>query len=200
MGRMLAYVSAGAVVGYFGEAVFGKERPIWLSGLSLLVIALALVINGYRTFARKPLHFPTPRFIDKISASLWKALKISSMPKSVTAGAAGVLTVFLPCGHLYSFLIGAIATGSAIRGAGFMFAFWLGSAPLLSFGGIWIQKLLRPRIDGGQQWAGVLLIVAGLFSVASFAMRADSFAKQATHSEIKSVQPSEHESCHGMKM
>ncbi len=178
IGRMISYCLVGAFVGAFGEALLGHNRPGWLSQVSLLVIGLLLFTNGYRAIAGKSLHLPLPLFLNRLSMRLWRCLRVSHLPQAVTAAAAGFFTVFLPCGHLYSFLIGAVATGSALKGAAFMFAFWLGSAPLLSFSGVWLQKILRPKIEGGQRWAGVLLVLAGLFSVLSFGARTESFAKQ----------------------
>jgi uncharacterized protein len=177
MGRMVAYGLAGAAAGGFGEVVLGRERPVWLINLSLVTIGLLLFFNGYRAIAGKSLHLPLPAFMTNFSMKLWKKLRTLPLPPSAAAGIAGVLTVFLPCGHLYSFLIGAVAMGGALKGAGFMFAFWLGSAPLLSFGAVWLQKLLHPTIAGGQRWAGVLLIVAGLFSILAFGANTENFLK-----------------------
>ena len=194
-GRMLAYTGAGAIVGGFGESILGNDRPQWLSTTSLLSIAVILIFNGYRAILGKPWHLTTPRFLNRFSIRIWKYLRLSALPKIITAGAAGVLTVFLPCGHLYSFLIGAVAIGSAIKGAAFMFAFWLGSAPLLSFGGAWIQKILKPKIDQGQRWAGVFLILAGILSLVAFGARAHSFSQHLTNSKSNSqvlVRPSCH--------
>ena len=178
LGRMTAYSIAGAIVGAFGETVLGPSRPVWLSGISLGLIGILLLINGYRAFMNKPLHLPVPKFLTQLSMTLWKSLRVSSLPKATAAGIAGILTVLLPCGHLYSFLLGAVATGSAFKGAIFMFSFWLGSTPLLSFSGAWMQMLLRPKIANGQRWAGILLICAGLVSVLAFGARAETFGKQ----------------------
>lgn len=196
LGRMLAYTVAGALVGGFGQALLGEDRPQWLSSLSLLLLALLLVVNGYRAISGKSMHLPVPEFLNKLSMKLWRNLRLSRLPQTLTASAAGILTVFLPCGHLYGFLLGAVATGSALKGAVFMFAFWLGSAPLLSVSGSWLQKILKPRIEGGQRWAGVLLVIAGLFSILTFGAKTENFAKhlQKNQQQDQSQKSSEH--CH----
>jgi uncharacterized protein len=178
IGRMVAYCLAGASVGGLGETVLGQGRPLWLTNLSLITIGVLLFFNGYRAVVGKSLHLPLPTFLTRFSMKFWKALRMSSFPPFITAALAGIFTVLLPCGHLYSFLIGAVATGSALKGAVFMFAFWLGSAPLLSFGVAWFQKLLHPNISGGQRWAGMLLIIAGLFSILAFKTNAENFVQQ----------------------
>lgn len=195
LGRMIAYSTAGAIVGAFGEAILGHERPLWLSTFSILLISVILIFNGYRAVSGKSLHLSTPQFLNHLSAKIWRFLRLSSLPKIFTASLAGFLTVFLPCGHLYGFLIGAVATGSALKGATFMFAFWLGSTPLLSFGGVWIQKFLKPKINKGQRWAGVFLIIAGLLSLVAFAERAQSYSQQLLDSKSNSQVP-HRPSCH----
>ncbi len=176
IGRGSAYALAGAVAGGLGQTVLSEERSQVLTDLSLLLIALLLVVNGYRAVMNKPLHFKVPAWLTRISMFLWsgvRASRSSRWPPSVTAAAAGVLTVFLPCGHLYTFLVGSVATGHAAAGALFMTAFWLGSTPLLSFSAMGMQRFLRSRDGQRQRWAGGILVVAGIFSVLAFGARTD---------------------------
>lgn len=171
LGRMLAYVTAGAIVGRIGQVALGPSQPFWISEVTLITIAILLFVNGYRAFFNRPLHLPVPRFLSSFTLYLWKLTGLSSLPKTAAAMITGILTVFLPCGHLYGFLLGAVATGSMAKGAIFMFAFWLGSAPLLSVSGSWLQRIFRPKFEGGQRWSGALLIAAGLFSLLVFSYR-----------------------------
>lgn len=191
-GRFLSYALAGAMAGAMGKTVLGDEQPLWLSGLTLFSVAVLLILHGYRMFAKKPskssLHFPVPKVVSNVSMTLWRLLRQPRVPRVAAAGIAGILTVLLPCGHLYTFLVGAVATGSAARGAAFMAAFWLGSTPLLSVSGHWLQKILRPRVEGGHRWAGVLLIFAGLSSVVAFGARTPGYRKAVA--EIRSTGPS----------
>lgn len=168
LGRMVSYTTAGAILGAFGDSVLDVGQTTWLASLSLLVIAGLLMINGYQTMTGRSLHFPLPKKMIGISAFVWRHLKIQKMPRSLGGFVAGFFTVMIPCGHLYSFFVGAITTGSAGRGAVFMFAFWMGSAPLLSLGSIWIRKLVNERVAPTRRIAGALLMGAGLFSVLTF--------------------------------
>lgn len=205
LGRLNGYATAGAIAGSMGQSVFGSERPPWLGAFAVITIAVLLVWTGYRVLANRPFHYKIPKFVATFSAYLWRLLRLSDLPKPVAAGLAGALTVLLPCGHLYTFLIGAVATGSAVGGAVFMAAFWLGSAPLLSFGGSFIQHLVRSRGERRQRMAGVILVVAGLASVAAFGARADNYARllnaaptealgNSTEKEHQAAQPEHH--CH----
>ena len=53
------------------------------------------------------------------------------MPKSIQAIFIGGASVLLPCSWLYTFLIGAISTGSPLKGAAAMLSFSLGTIPAL---------------------------------------------------------------------
>lgn len=172
IGRMLSYSSAGALSGAFGSQIFGTQSPPWLSAVSVLTLALALLFNSYKIYQGQTLHFKLPSALNQISLKIWNFLKLSKLSKNITSLLAGVATVFLPCGHLYSFLIGAVATGSAIRGAIFMFAFWLGSTPLLSLTTRILHGFFSQQLLSNQKWAASFLLLAGFLSVLSFGARA----------------------------
>lgn len=190
MGRMFAYVLLGATLGAFGQTLLSTQQSVWISSLSLISIASALLVNGYRVLRGRPLHFPVPAIGTWLSKMTWGRLKLREWPLSLGGFLAGLLTVFLPCGHLYSFLVGAVATGSAIKGAGFMFAFWLGSAPLLSFGSVWFRQALRHRSRKMQRAAGALLVFAGLMSCLTFGARTfEIYQAQAAPVPIENQPP-----------
>ena len=171
LGRLISYVTVGALLGAFGHMLWRDDQTLWISALSLGLISLLLIVNGYRAVTGKPLHLRLPVKLQRILTSLFQAAKVNRFPPGVTSFLAGLMTVLLPCGHLYSFFLGAVASGSAARGAGFMFAFWLGSTPVLSFGSVWIQKTITKGPARAQRIAGGLLVAAGLFSVLTFGAR-----------------------------
>lgn len=181
LGRMIGYTTAGAVVGALGNEILSGLNTCWVSTFSIFFIAILLIVNGYRAFLGRPLHLPMPKFLSKLSSRLWLHIRTSKLPKFFSSALAGLFTVFLPCGHLYGFLLGAVATGSAGRGAAFMFAFWLGSTPLLSVSGTVLQKILQTKMINGQRLAGALLVLAGVISVAAFGFRAQSSHEHQTH-------------------
>jgi hypothetical protein len=63
----------------------------------------------------------------------------------------------------------------------------------MSIGGIWIQKFFRPRIASGQRWAGVLLILAGLSSLAAFGLRSQT---REAHAQDLSSPVTQRPICH----
>lgn len=185
LGRMITYTFAGALFGAFGQTLLGPTRSPWIANMSLLTVASLLLYNGYRALSLRPIHFAFPEALNRFQISAWKKLCVPTNSNSFLAGS---LTVLLPCGHLYSFLLGAVATGSAVKGAGFMFAFWLGSTPLLSFGSAWLRQLLRNQNEKARRWGGILLVAAGLFSILTFGVRSFEIynagkADSAAHSQ-----------------
>jgi uncharacterized protein len=56
---------------------------------------------------------------------------IARLPTTGRAAALGCVTALLPCGWLYGFVLAAAGTGSALRGALVLAAFWSGSVPVL---------------------------------------------------------------------
>ena len=181
-GRLFSYALMGALAGAFGDSILGSERPAWLAMATLLMIAVLLIFNAWRLWSGRSLHVPLPQWLSPIWMKIWRL--IIALPPQISAGAAGLLTVLLPCGHLASFLVGAMVAGTALKGAGWMIAFWAGSMPLLSLSGGWLQKLLRPD-SRHRPWAGAVLVVVGLVSLAAFAGRLNQF-------QTKSLNPMHH--------
>jgi uncharacterized protein len=171
LGRMASYVAVGALLGAFGDVLWNQDQATWIAGLSLATISVLLILNGYRTLRGEALHFHLPATVQRVLNSAVKIGRLDRLPPPATSLLAGVFTVLLPCGHLYSFFLGAVASGSSFRGAAFMFAFWLGSTPLLSFGSVWLRRRIAKSPAHAQKWAGVLLVAAGLFSVLTFGAR-----------------------------
>jgi len=131
-GRILSYTFAGAIAGLVGASSFFLEHvlPIQhvLYGISsLMLIALGLYLAGIW-------HGIT--YLEGAGKGIWKTLQPYSkryipVQNIKQAFFLGSLWGWLPCGLVYSVLIAAIATGSAINGGLAMLAFGLGTLPTL---------------------------------------------------------------------
>jgi sulfite exporter TauE/SafE len=131
-GRILSYTFAGAIAGLVGASSFFLEHvlPIQhvLYGISsLMLIALGLYLADIW-------HVVT--HLEGAGKGIWKTLQPYSkryIPAQNIKQAffLGSLWGWLPCGLVYSVLIAAIATGSAINGGLLMLAFGLGTLPTL---------------------------------------------------------------------
>ena len=174
LGRGLSYMLAGAMAGAVGHSTLMPIIPNWISSLTIVLIALLLIYNGLNTWLGHSPHVQLPRSLSKILTNatqlVWKNTKLKSRgPKSLsTTLLAGAMTVFLPCGHLFTFLIGAMATGSAFKGALFMTAFWIGTVPALGLGAGILGRWLNFNSAAQAKSAGAMLMAAGLLSLGAF--------------------------------
>ena len=135
-GRIASYAVAGAMVGFLGGGVASGARALaglalvetigyWLANLMLVALGLYL-IDAWRGLARlEQLGRKAWRRIEPLTARL---LPLDSPLKLVAMGA---VWGYLPCGMVYSVLLTAMLSGSALSGAAVMAAFGLGTLPML---------------------------------------------------------------------
>jgi sulfite exporter TauE/SafE len=141
-GRILSYTLAGAIAGLVGASSFFLEHVLPIQHLlygisSLMLIALGLYLAGIW-------HGVT--YLESAGKIIWKMLQPYSkrylpVQNFKQAFLLGSLWGWLPCGLVYSVLIGAIATGKTLNGGLLMLAFGLGTLPTLLTMGMAAVKL-----------------------------------------------------------
>ena len=148
-GRLSSYTIAGALAGGVGNGARLLVRVaavetvgLWAVSAMLLVLGLYLmdVWRGLAVLERLGGHLW--RHLEPLTARL---LPLDSPYKLVALGA---LWGWLPCGMVYSALLAALASGSALAGATLMLAFGLGTLPLLlllGVAGASVRGVLRRR-------------------------------------------------------
>lgn len=121
-GRIVSYTAIGAAVGAAGEVlrIGAGARAIILGFAGVFMLAMGVSLAGW-------IRLPRLR---------WKAFQ--SFSERTRAGAArlgpfavGLANGFIPCGPLQAMQVFALGSGSAMAGALAMFAFSLGTTPLL---------------------------------------------------------------------
>lgn len=164
MGRVITYVLLGSLLGLLGRrfyiAGFQQIFSIILGSVILLVL-ISFILNK-RFFHLQPsgiLFKPVQKFIAKQMNS----------QHPLAAFFTGMANGLLPCGMVYFAIISALATGGMVSGALFMFAFGLGTVPLMllvgyfgSFVNIHIRKKIQVATPFFIASIGVLLILRGL--------------------------------------
>lgn len=146
VGRFLGFFVLGGVLGLIGGAF-----PLGpLSGFVLTLLAsFAMLIIGLNLLDILRVSLRMPAFLSKTILKNEKTHALGPL-------ALGLLTFFLPCGFTQAMQIYALSTGSFLTGAFTMFAFALGTFPvlaLLSFGAWSVE---------GKSWKGVFFKTAGL--------------------------------------
>lgn len=141
-GRILSYTIAGGLAGAVGastlllEGMWPVQQGLYALA-SLMLIALGLYLAGLWQAVTQ---------IERLGGLLWRRIQPFSktlLPVRNPAQAflLGVLWGWLPCGLVYSVLITALASGSAISGSLAMLAFGLGTLPNLIAMGLFAQQL-----------------------------------------------------------
>ncbi|MCF8158678.1 MAG: sulfite exporter TauE/SafE family protein [Burkholderiaceae bacterium] len=166
-GRILSYTLAGVIAGLVGASSFFLHHilPIQhvLYGISsLMLIALGLYLADIW-------HGVT--YLEGAGKGIWKTLQpfskryipVQNIKQTFFLGS---LWGWLPCGLVYSVLIAAIATGSAINGGLLMLAFGLGTLPTLLTMGMAAFRL-KPVLQNiwVRRASGLLVLGFGLLGL-----------------------------------
>ena len=155
-GRILSYTSAGLLLGLAGWALAsGPLATVMRSIAGLLLIAMGLYLAGWWSGLTR---------IEALGRGLWRHLQpitrrcmpITSAPRALVLGG---LWGWLPCGLVYSTLLWAASQGDALRSAALMFAFGLGTLPVLLATGLAAERLVSLLRQRGVRIAGGLLVI-----------------------------------------
>jgi uncharacterized protein len=141
-GRIITYAALGAIAGAMGRVVetagawFGLQRTAAaLAGAVLIVWALASLLDIRAWYQARGMSFiPIRGLAGK------RARRMMGHPLTF-----GLFLGLLPCGLLYSALVGAVARGGAVDGAVALAMFGLGTAPALFGVSLADDRLARHR-------------------------------------------------------
>ncbi|GAO45171.1 sulfite exporter TauE/SafE family protein [Flavihumibacter petaseus] len=164
-GRILAYVSLGAVAGAAGSMLL---NPQWQAMFSLVAGVVLLAGALMRYF---PSKFTRKLGSSRVVIALWQTVERmkSRLGERVSAVLMGVLNGFLPCGMVYFALLGALTQQQVSGVTGFMALFGIGTLPAMLLTG-WGTTLISVDLRKKAAWispafmaiAAVLLITRGL--------------------------------------
>lgn len=163
-GRIVSYALAGGLAGAVGASSFFLSHVLPIektlyAAANLMLIFLGLYLAGFSAMLTR---------VEVLGASVWKHIQpigkrfIPVKTKS-QAFCLGMVWGWLPCGLVYSILIAALASGSAMQGSIIMLCFGLGTLPTLLAMGMTAIKLKQYL---QQQWvrklSGVLIVTFGV--------------------------------------
>jgi sulfite exporter TauE/SafE len=189
LGRCLSYTSAGAICGFFGSqlksiaslASSGGAAFSISMGLLLLGVGIAKLRRSSSQLwpvanLRSNHRFGTvtARMMQTVSSALksferwiWAIVSstLTQIPLSLRDFTLGLVTVLLPCMTLTPCLLAAMATASPWLGAQALFAFFLGTVPIMTLSGFaglirapsWIPQ--RALVAGFMMIAGLVTIL-----------------------------------------
>ncbi|MBL8869466.1 MAG: sulfite exporter TauE/SafE family protein [Planctomycetaceae bacterium] len=182
LSRVLGYTSFGVVAGAFGAAVQStgdllglQQAAARIAGGTMALLGILMVL---RLAAGNSPHFILPSKLQTLFGKLHQiARRQSPLMKATTVGA---LTVFLPCGWLYAFLITAAATASPWQGGAVMVMFWIGTVPSLTVM-LFSVHMLTQRLRRVLPWiSAILLVGVGFYTMSHRAHASYDGLTQAT--------------------
>jgi uncharacterized protein len=161
--KIIAYTLLGFLLGAFGAVLTLTPtlRAILLIAIGVFMIGNALrMLNVhpiFRYFAIEP-----PR-----SVTRYIRRRAKNGTDLVTPLFLGAMTVLIPCGVTQAMMAAAIASGSAMEGAGLMLAFTLGTSPVF-FLVAYLTTSLGARLEKYfMRFVAVVILVVGFFSITS---------------------------------
>ena len=168
LGRIGSYAVAGAVAGGLANAAATFSRLAsaqlvlyWAANLMLTALGLYLM-NAWHGLA----------VIETAGQRLWRGVRPALRPllpvdSAAKALALGAVWGWVPCAMVYSVLLSAMLSGSAIHGALIMIAFGAGTLPMLLALGSFGERLgVATRRPGVRLAAGAVVLGFGLLGLA----------------------------------
>ena len=194
-GRLLAYVTLGAIAGAFGATLNFGGSLLGIGRVAGVVTGVLLVALGARRILaivglRVP-AFPGTHRVAKLVGRIQQAA-MRGEPTMRSLG-MGIGTALLPCGWLYAFVAMAAGSGRAMAGAFLMLVFWTGTVPILAGIGTGVRALLSRTGRALQVATAVLVMALGFVSIAG---RWNIVVAQVTGGQDKPAGPPEHPPCH----
>jgi len=166
-GRITTYTLLGGLLGAIGSVglLFDNFLPIQMTLYvlaNLMLVALGLYLTGFTRLLAP---------IEKAGHGIWRRVQPATKRFLPARGPAqafplGLLWGLIPCGLIYSVLATALVTGSAVRGAGLMLAFGLGTLPNLLLAGMLLKRLRGiTRNTWVRTGSGVLVLAFGVYGL-----------------------------------
>ncbi|MBU4556663.1 MAG: sulfite exporter TauE/SafE family protein [Actinobacteria bacterium] len=171
--KITSYILVGLLLGTIGSAFnLDAVRPYVMFVAGAFMVIIALGMTGRFPWAARMTPAPPKFLITALSRTRRKANEDAKEGHSslATPVTLGLLTGLFPCAPLMSAQLTAAASGSALNGALVMFAFGLGTAPLmLGFGTA--SSLLPARLkERVMLLLAVVVLVFGLVYINRGAM------------------------------
>lgn len=166
--RGFGYMLIGAIAGLIGFAVDGIGERAGMGRIAGVVAGFVMLAwGGLRLLEAggvtlRQLGVPA-NFQDRLVRWVRAARE---KPPLVRSALTGACTAALPCGLLHAFAVVAAGSGSALRGAAIMLAFWTGTVPALVGVGAGIQAMTSRLRRHAALVSALALVVVGLTSVA----------------------------------
>ncbi|MBB6463432.1 sulfite exporter TauE/SafE family protein [Flammeovirga kamogawensis] len=174
LGRAFTYSLLGAFAGLIGQGLS------WMVGYQVyLTLFLAVMMVCFGIFSVNPDRLlKLVPFLGEWFQFVRKQLgKHMRQAKWHTFFSIGILNGFLPCGLVYMAMMTALSTGDVFEGMGFMFAFGLGTIPMMfavAVAGQFIETKVRNNVR--KIYPILFLLMGGLLFLRAYKIHESSKA------------------------
>ncbi len=159
-GRLTTYAFLGLVFGLLGRSLylFGLQQRVSIVVGVIMIVSVLLP----KQFSTSKWFGPMYHVVAKVKSLIGFNLK------NKTAGSffiIGLLNGLLPCGLVYMAVFGAIGTGQIFQGSLYMFAFGLGTVPLMTsviYLGNYLSQPIKQKI---LKLIPVFVIIVGILFI-----------------------------------
>ena len=149
-GRVISYTLLGGIIGALGS-VFSISMK--MQGFIQLIAALFMIIAGLNMFGIK--------LFKNINLNI-PFMKKNCGQSNKNPFIVGLLNGFMPCGPLQTMQLYALGTGSFIMGALSMFAFSIGTVPLMLGFGYISSRLSKSLSNNIFKYSAIFIIILGI--------------------------------------
>ena len=161
VGRLVSFFVLGGAIGALGSVFQLNGTATFVLSVIIGIVMLILGLNLLDVFhSTNKLQFGMPKFISRY------ALSVSKLNHRLTPLLVGIATFFLPCGFTQSMQLYTLSTGNFFTGGLTMFAFALGTLPvlaLISFSSFSVKK--SPKSGIFFKTAGLIVIMFAFFNL-----------------------------------
>lgn len=168
-GRLASYLLLGAVSGWIGQRAVVRLPEEWSAALAVLLGASFIGLGILSWRGRWHVAIPGSGAVNRWTARGLQETQRSGSAgrRAAFAGLVGFLSIFLPCGWLYSFVLAAISTSSPARGVFLLLVFWIGTLPALALSRWVIRSGYSSLGRHAPKLSSALLVSAGLWPLAA---------------------------------
>ncbi|MBL4709358.1 MAG: sulfite exporter TauE/SafE family protein [Flavobacteriales bacterium] len=179
LGRLFSYLLIGALLGLVGNgfAMAGFQQI-----LSIVVGSFMVLSAIWAVFQLKKWNFQIHNlWISRIKSAMAKRFRRTSFANLFFIG---MLNGILPCGLVYIALAGAIAMASPTQGAFFMFAFGLGTMPLMLAVAVYGNQIKNKFFPPIKRFVPVFIFLIGtLFIIRGMNLGIPYLSPQTQHKQ-----------------
>ncbi len=160
-GRLASFFVLGGVIGVLGSVFRMSATATLALGIIIGIVMLIMGVNLLDVFAWSgKLQLSMPKRLAR------RAVGTAEFTHVLTPALVGIATFFLPCGFTQSMQLYTLSVGSFTKGGLTMFAFALGTLPvlsLISFSSFSVEN--SPKKGVFFKTAGIIVIVFALFNL-----------------------------------